>query len=120
MTSLYDFSEELPFADAVFSYEGRQKLHSKLCDLACNDFLAVFTCEPLVLTIGCRDGKPYLIDTHPVTLAPGKGNGLMMIGKKNSSDVWLSLCIWLWNRLHYQGVTPDTCQSLAVVTSKSR
>ena len=120
VTSLYDFSEELPFADAVFSYEGRQKLHSKLCDLACNDFLAVFTCEPLVLTIGCRDGKPYLIDTHPVTLAPGKGNGLMMIGKKNSSDVWLSLCIWLWNRLHYQGVTPDKCQSLAVVTSKSR
>ncbi|XP_044175083.1 probable cyclin-dependent kinase 8 [Acropora millepora] len=120
VTSLYDFSEELLFADTVFSYEGRQKLHLKLCDLGCNDFVAVFTCEPLVLTIGCRDGKPYMIDTHPVTLAPGKGNGLMMIGKKNSSDVWLSLCIWLWNRLHYQGVTPDTCQSLAVVTSRSR
>lgn len=57
VTSLYDFSEELPFADAVFSYEGRQKLHSKLCDLACNDFLGVFTRESLVLTIGYRDGN---------------------------------------------------------------
>lgn len=120
VTSLYDFSEELPFADTVFSYEGRRKLYSKLCELGCNDFLAVFTCEPLVLTVGCRDGKPYVIDTHPVTLAPGKGEGLLMTGKNNSSDVWLSLCIWLWNRLHHQGVKPDACQSLAVVTSKSR
>ena len=103
----------------MFSYKGRQRLHSKLCDLGCNDFLAFFTGESLVLTVGCRDGKPYMMDTHPVTLAPGKGNGLMMMRKKNSSDVWLSLCIWLWNRLQYQGVTPDTCQSLAVVTSKS-
>ena len=120
VTSLYDFSEELPFADTVFSYEGRRKLYSKLCELGCNDFLAVFTCDPLVLTVGCRDGKPYVIDTHPVTLAPGKGEGLLMTGKNNSSDVWLSLCIWLWNRLYHQGVKPDACQSLAVVTSKSR
>ena len=48
VTSLHDFFEELPFVDTVFSYEGRHK-HSKLCDLACNDFLAVLTCEPLVL-----------------------------------------------------------------------
>ena len=27
-----------------------------------NDFLAVFTCELLVLTVGCRDGNPYMID----------------------------------------------------------
>ena len=119
VTSLYDFSEELPFADTVFSYEGRRKLYSKLCELGCNDFLAVFTCEPLVLTVGCRDGKPYMIDTHPVTLAPGKGEGLLMTGKNNSSDVWLALCIWLWNRLHHQGVKPDACQSLAVVNCSS-
>ena len=120
ITSLYDFSEELPYADTVFSYEGRQNLHSKLCDLGCNDFLAIFTCDPLVLTVGCHDGKPYMIDTHPVTLAPGKGEGLIIIGEMNSSDVWLSLCIWLWKRLSHQGVEPDTCQSLAVVTSKPR
>ena len=92
VTSSYDFSEELPFDDTVFSFEGRQKLHSQLCDLGCNDFLAIFTCEPLVLMVGCRDGKPYMIDTHPVTLAPGKGEGLMMIGKNNCAEVWLSLC----------------------------
>ena len=120
ITSLYDFSEELPFDDTVYSFEGRQKLHSKLCELGCNDFLAIFTCEPLVLTFGCRDGKPYMIDTHPVTLAPGKGEGLLMIGKKNSPEVWMSLCIWLWKRLHHQGVQPETRQSLAVISSKSK
>ena len=119
VTSSYDFSEELTFDDTVFSFKGRQKLHSKLCDLGCNDFLAIFTCDPLVLTFGCRDGKPYLIDTHPVTLVPGKGEGLMLIGKKNSSEVWLSLCIWLWKRLHHQGVKTVTRRSLAVISSKS-
>ena len=71
ITSLYDFSEELPFDDTVYSFEGRQKLHSKLCELGCNDFLL-----------------------------------------KNSPEVWLSLCIWLWKRLHHQGVQSDTRQSL--------
>ena len=93
ITSPYDFSEELPFDDTVFSFEGRQKLHSKLCELGCNDFVATFTCELLALTISCCDGKPYMVNTHPVMLAPGKGKGLLMIGKKNSLEVWLSLCI---------------------------
>ena len=102
ITSSYDFSEELPFDDTVYSFEGRQKLHSKLCELGCNDFVATFTCKLLALTLGCHNGKPYMIDTHPVTLAPGKGEGLLMIGKNNSPEVWLSLCIWLWKRLHHQ------------------
>ena len=100
ITSLYDFSEELPFDDKVYSFEGTQKLHSKLCELGCNNFVATFNCESLALTLGCRDGKPYMINTHPVTLAPGKGEGLLMIGKNNSPEVWLSLYIWLWKRLH--------------------
>ena len=120
VTSSYDFSEELPFVDTVLSFEGREKLHRKLCDLGSKDFLAVFTCEPLVLTLGCHDGKPYMIDTHPVTLAPGKGKGVVMIGKENTSGVWLSLCIWLWKRLHHHGVKPDKYQSLAVVKSTSK
>jgi len=96
ITSSYDFSEELPLNDTVFSFEGRQKLHSKLCDLGRNDFVAVFASDPLVLTVGCRDGRPYVIGTHPVTLAPGKSKGLMIIGKENSSKVWMSICAWLW------------------------
>ena len=63
--SFFDFSEELPFADGVFSVEGKQKLHSKLCELGRGSFAAIFTSDPFVLTIGCLNGKPYLIDTHP-------------------------------------------------------
>lgn len=118
--SFYDFSEELPFADGVFSVEGRQKLHSKLCELGRGSFAAIFTCDPFVLTIGCLNDKPYLIDTHPVTLRPGSGNSLIMVGKGNSSEVWMSLCCWLWKRLYHGGVKADTGQSLAVVTSRKR
>lgn len=50
--AFYDFSEELPFADGVFSVEGRQKLHSKLCELGRGGFAAIFTSDPFVLTIG--------------------------------------------------------------------
>ena len=117
--SLYDFSEELPFADGVFSVEGRTKLHSKLCELGRLSFAAIFTSDPFVLTIGCLDDKPYLIDTHPVTLRPGSGNSLIMVGKENSSEVWMSLCCWLWKRLYHGGVKADTGQSLAVVTPRA-
>ena len=36
--SFYDFSEELPFADGVFSVKGRQKLYSKLRELGRGSF----------------------------------------------------------------------------------
>ena len=119
ITSFYDFSEELPFVDGVFSVEGRQKLHSKLCELGRRRFAAIFTSDPFVLTIGCLNGKPFLIDTHPVTLRPGSGNSLIMVGKDNSSEVWKSLCCWLWKRLYYGGVKADTGQSLAVVSPRA-
>ena len=93
--SFHDFSEELPFADGVSSVEGRQKLHSKFCELGCGNFAAIFTSDPFVLTIGCLNGKPYLIDTHPVTLRTGSGNSLIMVGKENLLEVWMSLCCWL-------------------------
>ena len=71
--SSYNFSEELPFNDTVFSFEGRQKLDSKHYDLGCDDFIAIFFSELFALTAGYHDGRPYMNDTHPVTLAPGKG-----------------------------------------------
>ena len=102
--AFYDFSEELPFSDGVFSVEGRP----------------IFTSEPFVLTTGCLNGKPYLIDTHLVTLRPASGNSLIMVGKENSSEVWMSLCCWLWKRLYHGDVKADTGQSLAVVTPRLR
>lgn len=47
-----ELSEELPFADSVFSLQGRQKLHEKLCHLSCDDFIGIFTSDPFILTIG--------------------------------------------------------------------
>ena len=120
LVGCYEFSEELPFADSVFSLQGRQKLHAKLCHLGRDDFIAIFTSDPFVVTIGCQHGRPIIIDTHPVTLAPGKGSGLLMIGKQNSPEVWKSLCVWLWQRLNYGGVKPDTSQSRAVVSPKTK
>ena len=98
----------------------KNKLHSKLCELGRGSFAAIFTSDPFILTIGCLNGKPYLIDTHPVTLRPGSGNSLIMVGKENSPEVWMSLCCWLWKRLYHGGVKADTGQSLAVVTPRAR
>ena len=89
-------AEELPFADGVYSPAGREKLHSKLCCLSCNDFVAFFTTDPLVLTVGCVNRRPFLIDTNPVSLSPGRGNGLILVGEGNSPEVWMSLCTWIW------------------------
>lgn len=52
----YEFSEELPFADPVVSFQGSKRLHTALCHLGRDDFIAIFTSDPFVLTIGCRDG----------------------------------------------------------------
>ena len=116
----YEFSEELPFADPVFSFQGRERLHTALCHLGRDDFIAIFTSDPFVLTIGCRDGRPFIIDTHPVTWAPGKGSGLLMVGKQSSPEVWKGICVWLWQRLKHGGVQSDTSQSLALVSPKTK
>ena len=96
MQSTYDFSEELPFSDGV---DGRQKLLSKLCELGRGNFATIFTSEPWVLTVGCFNGRPFLIDTHPVTARPGTGSGLVIVGREKSPEVWILLCCWLWKRL---------------------
>lgn len=114
--SSLEFSEELPFGDGVFTYEGREKLLSNLCKLGSNRFVAVYTSDPFVLTIGCHNGKPYVIDTHPVTQPLGNGNGLILVGKDNTLEVWVSLCVWIWQRLQHGGVDSKTAQSLAVVS----
>ena len=109
------FSEELPYADGVFTYEGREKLFTKLCALGAERFVAIYTSDPFVLTIGCYKGKPFMINTHPVAPPIGDGNGLLLIGNDNTPEVWMSICVSLWQRLHHGGVDPTTAQSLSVV-----
>ena len=111
-----EFSEELPYADGVFNYEGRENLFTKLCVLGTERFVAIYASDPFVLTIGCHNGKPFVIDTHPVAPPFGNGNGLVLRGNENTPEVWMSICVWLWQRLYHGGVNPTTAQSLAVVT----
>ena len=118
--TLLQFSEELPYAFGVFTNEGREKLFSKLCVPGTDCFVAVYTSGPLVLTIGCHNGKPYVIDTHPVAPPAGNGNGIVLVGNKNTPEVWMSICLWLWQRLHHGRVSPTAAQSLAVVTLDPR
>ncbi|KAK3712178.1 hypothetical protein QZH41_005805 [Actinostola sp. cb2023] len=113
LNSKYEFTEELPFADGVYSFEARKKLHSKLCSLGQKDFTAIFSTNPFIIVIGCAGGKAFVIDTHPVTK---ENTGLLITGKDNTATTWKSICVWLWNRLVCVGVKREMGQSLAVVT----
>ena len=72
-------------------YEGREHFFLKLCALGTDRFVTVYTSDPFVLTIGCHNQKPYDIDTHPVTQPLGNG----IVGKENSPEVWMSVCVAL-------------------------
>jgi len=72
--------------------------------------------DPFVLTIGCHNGKPFVIDRHPVAPPFGNGNGLVLRENENTPEVCMSVCMWLWQRLYHGGVNTTTAQSLAVVT----
>lgn len=74
----YEFSEELMSQVSVFSCQGRKPLHTRLCLLGQTDFAAIYVSDPLVLTIGCHNSHPYIIDTRPVSRAPGNGTGLIL------------------------------------------
>ncbi|XP_033110926.1 uncharacterized protein LOC117111983, partial [Anneissia japonica] len=111
-----DFTEELPYADTIFSEGGRQKLYTRLCELSARDFVGIFVCDPLTITIGCHYDHPFVIDTHPVSMTPGNGNCLLLIGKRNTLEIWKNICKWLWKRLHHGGVKANRLQSLAVMS----
>ena len=31
------------------------------------NFTAIYTCQPYIFVIGCLDGKPYVLETHPIS-----------------------------------------------------
>ncbi|KAJ7382391.1 hypothetical protein OS493_035232 [Desmophyllum pertusum] len=107
LNSRYDFFEELPFADCIYSFESRKSLHGRLCVLGKNDFAAIFSSEPYILTIGCTGERAFLIDTH---------TGSLLVEKDNAHSMRKSLCIWLWERLQSAGVKQGTGQSLSLDT----
>lgn len=106
LNSKYDFFEELPFGDCIYSFEVRKQLHEKLCVLGQNDFSAIFSSVPYILVIGCAAGRAFVIDTH---------TGSLIVGRNNAPLTWKSLCIWLWDRLLCAGVKEGTGQSLSIL-----
>ena len=111
LDSGYDLYEELPFDDCVYSFDGRRKLHEKLCCLGQTDFTAVFSSEPYVVVIGCAGSRAFLVDTH---------TGSLLVGRNNANNTWKSLCLWLWDRIVTAGVKEGSGQSLSTLTPRKR
>ena len=111
LNSEYDFFEELPFADCIYSFDSRRRLHERLCILGQADFTAIFSSVPYILVIACIGGRALIIDTH---------TGSLVVGRDKSHSTWKSLCLWLWKRLQCAGVQQGTGQSLSRLTPRKR
>ena len=68
LNSQYDFFEELPFADCIYSFDSRSRLHERPCILGQADFTAIFSSVPCILVIGCTGGRAFMTDTHTSSL----------------------------------------------------
>ena len=99
LNSQCDFFEELPFADCIYSFDSRSRLHKRLCILGQADFTAIFSSVPYILVIGCTGGRAFMIDTH---------TGSLIVRKDNAHSTWKTLCLSLWERLQSTGVQQGT------------
>lgn len=85
------------------------------------NFTAIYTCQPYIFLIGCLDGKPYMLETHPISSdLGGNGGGVVRIYTDTSVNSWTSLCGWVWKQLASGGVKPTEGQSLSAMTPVSQ
>ena len=63
----YQFNKELVGRDGVFSPTGSHGLLSSMKQLGQVNFTAIYTCQPYIFVIGCLNGKPYVLETHPIS-----------------------------------------------------
>eukprot|EP00112_Aurelia_sp_Birch-Aquarium-sp1_P014212 Seg3053.3 transcript_id=Seg3053.3/GoldUCD/mRNA.D3Y31 product="hypothetical protein" protein_id=Seg3053.3/GoldUCD/D3Y31 len=114
----FEFSEELPFQEGVFSKFGKNRLHDKIDELLSHDkdFLSIYTCEPYSLIIGKLNRCLFILDTNKIKESlDGNGNAQLRaynVDEPNSSH---QLCIWIWRRLAESGVKGGAAQSLALL-----
>ena len=106
LNSQYDFFEELPFADCIYSFDSPRRLHERLCILGQADFSSV----PYILVIACIGSRVFIIDTH---------TGSLIVGRDKLQSTRKSLWLWLWRRLQC-GVQQGTGQSLSRLTPRKR
>ena len=121
----YEFSEEILKSDFVFSQKGMSNLvHSLSSMLSKKKFcLAIYTCEPLIFTVGLASDCFFIVDTHPVpTDIGGKGTGILKVFPYVTEEATAceGVCRWIWQRLVSSGVKNDMLQSLSIMSENLR
>lgn len=118
LTSLYQFSEELPDSCGVFSDEGKAKLLKAVKSMNKeSNCIGLYTCEPYILLLGSMKNGIFILDTHPVPpTCGGQSTGILKVFQGMTDESSHSACEWLWQRLLCSGVTSNCPQSLAIMT----
>lgn len=123
---VYDFSEEILANDFIFSRQGMCNLVNALSSMLSNKkfWIAIYTCEPLIFTVGLANECFFIVDTHPIpTDIGGKGTGILKVFPYVTEEATAceGVCRWIWQRLVACGVNNETMQqSLSIITEKVR
>ena len=117
LSSLYEFTEEIPFPFGVFTLEGKEKLLDAVKRIRNSDTcFALYTCEPYSFLLGSLLDSVFILDTHAVPSAcGGRSTGILMCFSGSMECSIKSASKWLWERLLSSGVKGDTPQSLCVI-----
>ena len=118
----YSLSEEFVTPDPVFSEKGRNELIRTLQRMVLKKgpSIAVYTCEPLMFTVGCVDGAIFNLDTDPVPeVIGGRERGLLKVFPHAEEESCVGVCKWIWRRLLVSGVGNGALQSLSFLTTVS-
>lgn len=126
--SSYNISEEMITQQPVYSQFGRSALTNAVKSLCTDDRktrIGLYTCGGYIVLIGCKYGKLFVIDTHPIHEdRGGNGNGLLKVfpfsDVKSLHENTLRLCSWMWKRLRMSGVGNKQLQSFSVLELVSR
>eukprot|EP00794_Sanderia_malayensis_P004990 gene4990-5648_t len=115
-----ELSEEMPFIDPLLSAKGRKNLMNSLNRLMKekNSFLSIYTFEPYSIIIGKARRIVFSVDTHAVPkLCDGDGNAQVNVYDCEDVKTPTAVCLWIWSRAANSGISAETAQSLAIVST---
>ena len=117
ISSLYQFTEEIPYPFGVFTQEGKEKLLDAVKTIRNSDTcFALYTCEPYSFLLGSLMDSAFILDIHAVPSAcGGRSTGILMCFSGSVENSIKCASKWLWERLLSSGVKGDTPQSLCVI-----
>eukprot|EP00794_Sanderia_malayensis_P006409 gene6409-7140_t len=115
-----ELSEEMPFIDPLLSAKGRKNLMNSLNCLMKEkySFLSIYTFEPYSIIIGKAGRIVFSVDTHAVPkLCDGDGNAQVKVYDCEDVKTPTAVCLWIWSRAANSGISAETAQSLAIVST---